>query len=67
MRELKITPPRARKMPDQLYVATVTYADDDSPNPVIILYGNDPRILNQMVTAYNTLLKLKQQKSIEAP
>lgn len=67
MRELKVTPPRARKMPDQLYIATVTYADDDSPNPAIILYGTDPRILNQMVNAYNTLVKLNQQKPIETP
>jgi len=67
MRELKVLPPRSRKMPDQLYVASVTYADETSNTPVALLYGNNPRLLEAMVESYNILVKQKKEKPEKKP
>lgn len=57
MKELKLLPPRARKMPNQLYVASVTYADEVSKTPVILLYGSNPKLLEEIVAVYNKACK----------
>jgi len=67
MRELKVLPPRSRKMPDQLYVAGVTYTDDTSNTPVILLYGNNAKLLEAMVEAYNILVKQRKEKPEKKP
>ena len=60
--ELVLLKPRARKMPEQVYVVGVVKAgDEQTSNPPILLYatGSNVAFLGMLIKEHNDLVKSK--------
>ena len=59
--ELVLLKPRARKLPDQVYMAAISLeGSEPSPTAQIIVYSNNVAILKRLVDDHNELVKIRK-------
>lgn len=65
MEELVLVKPRARRLPQTMYLAgIVKKGTENLPHPQFVVYSSNPAFLQQLVDAYNELLTIKKTKKV---
>jgi hypothetical protein len=62
-KELVLVSPRARRLPQKMYVAGIAVKGTENlPNPQFVVYSINLALLDMLVSSHNELLKIKQNK-----